>query len=112
MVKSSPGTAKKRHVSEAKAVSSIACVMEHAEDADLKYIIKVLNATPKMKPVLAGLLRDGTFQRSIELKAAPSDSTMLPPSTRGSSSLVSGGCWTWWLSGRRSWSQARGCQAR
>lgn len=79
MGKSSPGTGKRRHVSEAKAVSSIACVMEHAEDADLKYIIKVLNETPKMKPVLAGLLRDGTFQKSIELKRAPSDSTMLPP---------------------------------
>jgi hypothetical protein len=80
MVKSSPCTTnKKRAVSEKKAVHSIACVMEHAEDADLKYIIKVLNESPKMKPVLAGLLRDGTFQKSIELKGSVAESTMLPP---------------------------------
>ena len=70
---------KKRTVSEKQALASIACALDHAEDADMKYIIKKLNEMPKAKSVLAGLLRDGTFQKSIEQKdVEQTDSNLLP----------------------------------
>ena len=71
---------KRKSVSEKQAVASIACALDHAEDADMKYIIKKLNEMPKAKSVLAGLLRDGTFQKSIMMKDAgqSESSTLLP----------------------------------
>jgi hypothetical protein len=62
-----------------QAMASIGAALVHAESADLKYILKKLNEMPQAVTVLAGLLRDGTFQKSIEAKQNDTASTgMLP----------------------------------
>jgi hypothetical protein len=74
-----PKIMKKRVVSERKALQSIGCALVHAESADLKYIMKKLDEMPQAVTVLAGLLRDGTFQKSIEAKQNETGATSMLP---------------------------------